>query len=112
MFAPSPAPAFPPVDSLLAALARVDWRRHLVQAVLLAATVAAVIVAVSTFAYKQAKLFWQNHGEEITLRFELFIEWLVGAIEKVYQAGAAGRPVAVRLLNQLADWAFYRLAAN
>ncbi len=113
MFTPitAPAPAFPPVDSLLAFLRSVNYKRHFIQLVLLAATVAAVIVAVSTFAYKQAKLFWQNHGEEITLRFELFVEWLVEAIEKVYQAGAASRPVAVRALNRLADWLFYQLAA-
>jgi hypothetical protein len=110
MFAASPQPSFPPVDALLASLAQVDWRRRFIQLLLLAATVAAVIVAVSTFAYKKAREFWQNHGEEITLRFELFVEWLVAAIEKTHQAGTASRPVAARWLNWLVDQAFYLLA--
>jgi hypothetical protein len=113
MFTPITAPAspsFPPLNDLLSALSRVDWRHRFTQLVLLAATVAAVLVAVSTFLYRNARAFWAEHGEEITLRFELFIEWLVEAIEKTHQAGAASRPVAVRALNRLADWLFYQLA--
>jgi len=112
MFAPSPvSPAFPPLNDLLSAVSRVDYKRYFTQLVLLAATVAAVTVAVSTFLYRNARAFWAANGEEITLRFELFVEWLVEAIEKVYQLGAASRPVAVRALNRLADWLFYQLAA-
>jgi len=110
MFTTALSPSFPPVDSLLAALARVNWRHRFIQLVLLAATVAAVLVSVSTFLYRNARAFWAEHGEEITLRFELFVEWLVEAIEKTHQLGAASRPVAVRALNRLADWLFYQLA--
>jgi hypothetical protein len=112
MFVSVPAsPSFPPADALLSFLRNVDWKRRFIQLVLLAATVAAFTVAVSTFAAKHAKRFWSEHGEEITLRFELFVERLEEAIRLVHQAGVISRPVAVRWLNRLADWLFYQLAA-
>jgi hypothetical protein len=111
VFASSPTPSFPPLNDLLSALSRVDYKRHFIQLVLLTATVAAVLVSVSTFLYRNSRAFWATHGEEITLRFELFVEWLVDAIEKTHQAGTASRPVAVRLFNHSADWLFYQLTA-
>ena len=112
MFAPSPAPSFPPADALFAFLSNVDYKKVANNVITFAATFCAIVVAVSLFAYKNARAFWQNHGEEITLRFELFIEWLSEALEKVHAAGAASRPVVTRWANWAVDQAFYRLAAN
>ncbi len=103
-------PAFPPVDALLSFLRNVNYRKLANDLITFAATIAAVTVAVSLFVYKNAKAFWLQHGDEITLRFELFVEWLVAAIEKTHQAGMAFRPVAAHWLNWLVDQAFYLLA--
>ena len=112
MFVSVPSsPSFPPADALLSFLRGVDWKRRFIQLVLLAATFCAVTVAVFTFAAKHAKRFWAEHGEEITFRFELFVERLEEAIRLVHQAGVASRPVVARWLNRLADWLFYQLAA-
>ncbi len=110
VFASSPAPSFPPLNDLLSALSRVDWRRRFIQLVLLAATIAAVTVAVVTFAVKHARAFWAAYGETIHFHFDLFIEQLVAFIQKVYDAGTASRPVVTRWLNWLLDRAFYLLA--
>jgi hypothetical protein len=104
-------PAFPPVDSLLSFLRNVNYRKLANDLITFAATFCAIVVAVSLFVYRNSRAFWAAHGEEITLRFELFIEWLVAAIEKTHQAGMAFRPVAVRLFNRSADWLFYQLTA-
>jgi hypothetical protein len=110
VFAFRPTPSFPPLNDLLSALSRVDWRRRFIQLVLLAATVAAVTVAVVTFAVKHARAFWAAHGETIHFHFDLFIEQLVAFIQKVYDAGTASRPVAARFLNRVLDRAFYLLS--
>jgi hypothetical protein len=110
MFTPASNPAFPPVDALLSFLRNVNYRKLANDLITFAATFCAIVVAVSLFVYRNSRAFWAAHGEEITLRFELFIEWLVAAIEKVHQAGMAFRPVAARWLNWLLDRAFYLLA--
>jgi hypothetical protein len=88
----------------------VDYKRHFIQLVLLTATVAAVLVSVSTFIYRNARAFWAAHGETIQFQFALFVERLELSIEKVYQLGAASRPVVIRWFNWLLDRAFYLLA--
>ena len=102
--------SFPPIDALLAFLAGINYRKLATELVLLAATIAAVTVAVVSFTWKHAKRLWAEHGDSITLHFELFIEWLVGAIQVTYDAGRAFRPVAARTLNRAADWLYYQLA--
>ena len=112
MFVSVPAsPAFPPADALLSFLRSVNYKSHFIPLVLLAATVAAVLVAVSTFLYRNARAFWAAHGETIQFQFALFVERLELSIEKVYQLGAASRPVLTRWFNWLLDRAFYQLAA-
>ncbi len=112
MFTPitAPAPAFPPADALLAFLRNANYRKVANDLITFAATFCAIVVAVSLFVYKHAKEFWLQHGEEITLRFELFVEWLSEAIERVYAAGVASRPVVTLWLNRLLDRAFYLMA--
>lgn len=112
MFTPIavPAPAFPPVDALIAFLRNVNYRKLSNDLITFAATFCAIVVAVSLFIYKNARAFWAEHGETIQFHFALFIERFELFIEKVYHAGAASRPVAVRALNRLADWLFYQLA--
>ena len=113
--------SFPPLSGFLSLLSRVDAKKTGQWLVLAAATVAAVIVAVTLFAYKHAKRFWQEHGEDITLQFMLFVERLEEAIRLTVRLGAASRPVvnrwgarAVRwlswALNRVADGLFYALA--
>lgn len=102
--------SFPPADALLAFLAGINYRQLALRLVLLAATVAAVVVALSQFAWRNGRKFWLNHGESIIFHFELFIEWLVGAIEWVYNLGASTRPVVNLWAARAADWLFYLLA--
>ena len=104
-------PAFPPADALLSFLRNVNYRKLANDLITFAATIAAVTVAVSLFIYKNARAFWAAHGETIHFHFDLFIEQLVAFIQKVYDAGTASRPVAVRLFNRSADWLFYQLTA-
>jgi hypothetical protein len=111
MFAPSPSPAFPPADALFKALGSVNYKLLAIKLILLAATVAAVAVAVSTFVYRNARAFWAAHGETIQLYVGLALEWLVKAAKATYQAAVAFRPVAARWANVAADRVFYQLAA-
>ena len=102
--------SFPPADALLAFLAGINYRKLASQLVMLVATVAAITVAVSLFTWKHAKRFWQEHGDSITLHFELFVEKVEWAIQWAYDAGVTFRPTANRWAARAADWLYYTLA--
>lgn len=111
-FTPSslPTASFPPADALLEALSTVDYRKLAHRALMVLATLAAVAVGVSQFLYYNARKFWGQHGETITLAFYEFINWLEITIERVYQAGVNFRPVANRFVATIADRVYYYLA--
>ena len=100
--------AFPPVDDLWDFLSKVDYKLHLTRFILIAATVCAIVVGISLFVYKKSRAFWVANGDDIVLGFMLFVEWLEGAIEKVYQFGVVCRPIANHWVSQFADWVFYQ----
>ena len=113
MFAPSfsSSPAFPPANALFAFVSSVNYRKVANQAITFAATFAAVVVAVSLFAYKNAKAFWAAHGETILFHAALFMERLVKASKVSVNAAVSFKLVAVRAVDRAADWLFYQLAA-
>jgi hypothetical protein len=111
MFAPFPTPSFPPADALLSALVSINYKKVANQAITFAATFAAVVVAISLFAYKNAKAFWAAHGETILFHAALFAERLVKTSKVAFAAAVSFKPVAVRAVNRAADWLFYQLAA-
>ena len=101
--------SFPPADALLEALSTVDYRKLAYRALMALATLAAVAVGVSQFLYYNARKFWGQHGETITLAFYEFINWLEISIETVHKAGMDFRPVANRFVAMIADRAYYYL---
>ena len=80
-------------------------------------TAVATIVAVSTYVYTAAQLWWDSHGTTVkqsamviltqTVRFTFIFADACGA---VYHAGRKLRPVANRWVSQVADSTFYTLA--
>lgn len=102
--------SFPPADALLAFFTGINYRKLALRLILLAATIAAVTVALSQFAWRNGRKFWAEHGESIILHFELFIEKLVEAIEWTHAFGASTRPVANLWAARAADWVYYTLA--
>jgi hypothetical protein len=98
---------FPPLDDFISVLSSIDYKLLATRVILIAATIAAVITGVSAFAYRNARKFWVANGDDIVLGFLLFVEWLEGAIEKMYQFGVVCRPVANRWVAKIADWGFY-----
>ena len=104
-----PTASFPPLEHAWQVLTSVDYKKQAIRALLLLATVAAIIVGVSSFIYRNARKFWAEHGEAITLAFYEFINWLEIFIEKVYQAGVIARPIVVLYVNKMVDRAFYKL---
>ena len=110
MFVPSsavPTKSFPPLDDLLEFLSSISYRKHAVQFILIVATIAAIVVGVTTFAYKASRKLWLEHGEEIILNFLEFVNRVEIAIESAYELGVSFRPVAAKWANFSADRAFY-----
>ena len=108
MFTPTaPAKSFPPLDDLLEFLTSIDYRKHAVQFMLVVATVAAIVVGVTTFVCRNARKFWLAHGDDLVLGFYEFANNVEIAIENTYELGVSFRPVAVKWVNFAADRAFY-----
>ena len=104
---PTLPPSFPPVDAALAAIRRTDWQRVAVRLALVAATVAAVAVAVTLWAIRTGRHFWAQHGPAIR----------AGARTTAARTAAAAAaawltlsPVLGRLANRAADAAFHWLS--
>jgi hypothetical protein len=82
---------------------------------MLAATVCAVIVAVTAFTYRHARQFWRDHGDEITLQVLTFAEQAkavaVIVANTAIRAARVAIPAVTLWVNRTLDSAFYQLAA-
>lgn len=56
--------SFPPVDALFEALSEIDYQKLWQQFVMLTATIAAFVVAVSAFVYRNVSNWYENGGQE------------------------------------------------
>ena len=56
--------SFPPADALIEALSEIDYQKLWQQFVLLTATIAAFVVAVSAFVYRNVSNWYENGGQE------------------------------------------------
>jgi hypothetical protein len=108
-------PSFPPVDSAISALRQISWRDVAHKLIMLAATICAVIVAVTVFTYRHARQFWRDHGDDITLQALTFAEnaktlavTLANTAARIIRAAT---PVVTLWVNRTLDSAFYQLAA-
>jgi hypothetical protein len=108
-------PSFPPVDSAISALRQINWRAVAHKLIMLAATICAVIVAVTVFTYRHARQFWRDHGDEITLQVLTFAEnaktLAVTAANATIRAARVAIPAVTLWVNRALDSAFYQLAA-
>jgi hypothetical protein len=104
-------PSFPPADALIATIRQINWRAVAHRLVMLAATICAVIVALSVFAYKHARAFWRDHGDEITLQVLTFAENAKTVANTAARIIRAATPVITQWVNRALDSAFYQLAA-
>jgi hypothetical protein len=108
-------PSFPPVDALIATIRQTDWRDVAHKLIMLAATVCAVIVAVTVFAYRHARQFWREHGDEITLQVLTFTKQAkavaLTATNATIRAVRVVAPMVTQWVNRTLDSAFYQLAA-
>jgi hypothetical protein len=75
------------------------------------ATVAAFIVAVTTYVSTALQLFWLEHGESIVTNAVRVVINTVDFAGACYYAGRNFRPVANRVTAQVADSIFYAFAA-
>ena len=73
-------------------------------------TLTAVIIGAATYAYTAFQLYWEDHGEVIKERAFRAYDFIETFTVNCYLAGCYSRPVANRLVAQLADRAFYALA--
>jgi hypothetical protein len=105
------SPSFPPIDSAISALRQINWRDVAHKLIMLAATVCAVTVAVTVFAYKHARAFWRDHGDEITLQALTFAENAKALANTAARIIRAATPVITQWVNRALDSAFYQLAA-
>jgi hypothetical protein len=109
------SPSFPPVDAAIGILRQINWRAVAHRLIMVAATVCAVIVAVSVFTYRHARQFWREHGDEITLQALTFAEnakvVAVTAANATIRAVRVVAPVVTLWVNRALDSAFYQLAA-
>jgi hypothetical protein len=108
-------PSFPPVDAAIGILRQINWRAVAHKLIMLAATICAVIVAVTVFTYRHARAFWRDHGDEITLQVLTFAEnaktLAVTAANAAIRVTRAATPVITQWVNRALDSAFYQLAA-
>lgn len=65
--------SFPPADALIEALSEIDYQKLWQQFVLLTATIAAFVVAVSAFVYRNVSNWYENGGQEQLIRAYNFI---------------------------------------
>ena len=111
----NPSPSFPPVDSAISALRQINWRAVAHRLIAIAATVCAIVVALSVFAYKHARAFWRDHGDDITLHALTFAEnaktLAVTLANAAIRVTRAATPVITQWVNRTLDSAFYQLAA-
>ena len=109
------SPSFPPIDAAISALRQINWRAVAHRLIAIAATVCAVIVAVTVFTYRHARQFWRDHGDEITLQVLTFAEnaktLAVTAANATIRAVRVVAPVVTLWVNRTLDSAFYQLAA-
>ena len=75
------------------------------------ATVAAFIVAVTTYVSTALQLFWLEHGESIVTNAIRIVINTVDFAGACYYAGRNFRPVANRVTARVADGIFYAFAA-
>ena len=108
-------PSFPPVDAAISAIRQINWRDVAHKLIMLAATICAVIVAVTVFTYRHARRFWAEHGDDITLQALTFAEnaktLAVTATNAAIRAVRVVAPMVTQGVNRTLDSAFYQLAA-
>jgi hypothetical protein len=79
---------FPPIDALILQMTKVDYQKLMHQFLMLIVTIAAIIVAVSQFAYTKAAQWYHNGGKDLivdyTQRAALFINNRTGTFDKLY----------------------------
>ena len=75
------------------------------------ATVAAFIVAVTTYVSTALQLFWLENGEVILTNVFRIVITIVDFAGACYYAGRNFRPVANRVTARVADGIFYAFAA-
>jgi hypothetical protein len=81
------------------------------KALTIIATVAAFIVAVTSYVYTALLLWWEDNGENTLIAATRFIFTVVDFAGACYYAGRNFRPVANRVTARVADGIFYALAA-
>jgi hypothetical protein len=108
-------PSFPPVDAAISAIRQINWRDVAHKLIMLAATVCAIVVALSVFTYRHARQFWRDHGDEITLQALTFAGQAkavaLTAANATIRAVRVVTPVVTLWVNRTLDSAFYQLAA-
>ena len=102
-----PTTSFPPVDSALEVISRVDWHRASHRVIIAVATVAAVTVGVTLWLLQTARQFWAEHGASVTATARTAATRTVAVALSAWQVAA---PVVARTVNRAADWAFYWVA--
>jgi hypothetical protein len=117
-------PSFPPIDCLLGYFSKVDYKKVAHRTLMVVATVCAIIMAISAFTYRKSRAFWEEHGDEIMVQLKTFTEKAIitarVAASATYKAGIVARPIISKtaislqkttatLVNQVADWVFYRV---
>ena len=104
-------PSFPPVDAAIGILRQINWRDVAHKLIMVAATVCAIVVALSVFAYRHARAFWAEHGDDITLQALTFAENAKTVANTAARIIRAATPVITQWVNRTLDSAFYQLAA-
>ena len=115
---PTLSPSFPPVDAAIAAARRVNWQQVAHRALMVLATVLAVVVAVSSWLWRSGRQFWANHGATITAAIKTAATRTAAATRTVavHIAAAAvtawhvASPVLGRFANRAVDAVFHWLA--
>ena len=75
-----------------------------------AATLAAVIVAVSTYVITALQLFWLEHGDTIIINSVRLVVNTIDFAREVYLIGGKLRRFVSKTLNRAADNAFFAIA--
>ena len=79
--------AFPPVDDFVAFVATVDWKAVYNKFIIIAATVAAVVVVLGTRLLNAIVTFWEVNGDDIKAKTTRAIDYAYMAAAVTYNTG-------------------------
>ena len=97
--------------STLDIIERVDYVTLGSRVINTTATLAAIIIGITTYVVTALQLFWLERGETIIINTIRFTVTLADFAGDCYHTGRKVRPVVIHTLNHLADTAFFKLAA-